>query len=182
MKSVTARMAGPPFYPEVWPGEHYKLLAALVMEIAPRTVIEIGTFKGTSALAMLQTLSPDSTLYTFDLVPWNQFPDSCLRNEDFGDGRLKQVIGDLGKPDFIKQHREIFRNAELIFMDGPKDGVFEQKLLDYLYELPPAKSRLLVLDDIRVWNMLATWRQIRKPKLDLTSFGHWSGTGLVLWS
>ncbi len=36
-----------------------------------------------------------------------------------------------------------------------------------------------MFDDIRVWNMLEIWRGIRRPKLDLTSFGHWSGTGLV---
>ncbi|MGH7312141.1 MAG: hypothetical protein ACREJV_03130 [Candidatus Rokuibacteriota bacterium] len=32
------------------------------------------------------------------------------------------------------------------------------------------------------WNMLAIWREIRMPKLDVTSFGHWSGTGLVEWT
>lgn len=41
---------------------------------------------------------------------------------------------------------------------------------------------ILVFDDIRAWNMLAIWREIRMPKLDLTSFGHWSGTGLVDWT
>lgn len=47
-------------------------------------------------------------------------------------------------------------------------------------ELDPYANRLADLfDDIRVWNMLAIWRGIRRPKLDLTSFGHWSGTGLV---
>jgi hypothetical protein len=30
-------------------------------------------------------------------------------------------------------------------------------------------------------NMIGIWRGIRHPKLDLTSFGHWSGTGLVEW-
>jgi hypothetical protein len=40
---------------------------------------------------------------------------------------------------------------------------------------------VLVFDDTRVRNMLHTWRDVRRPKLDLTSFGHWSGTGLVHW-
>jgi hypothetical protein len=30
--------------------------------------------------------------------------------------------------------------------------------------------------------MLAIWRRIRRPKLDFTSFGHFTGTGLVLWA
>jgi hypothetical protein len=29
--------------------------------------------------------------------------------------------------------------------------------------------------------MLGVWRGIARPKLDLTSFGHGSGTGLVRW-
>src|SRR5271154_191680 len=41
-----------PRYPDVWPGEHYKLLAALVGVLTPKIVIEIGTATGMSALTM----------------------------------------------------------------------------------------------------------------------------------
>src|SRR5580658_6648993 len=30
-------------FPEIWPGEHYKLLAALVSVLRPKTIVEIGT-------------------------------------------------------------------------------------------------------------------------------------------
>jgi hypothetical protein len=43
----------------------------------------------------------------------------------------------------------------------------------------PSAPTILVLDDTRLLNMIDVWRLIRSPKLDLTSFGHWSGTGLV---
>jgi hypothetical protein len=36
-----------------------------------------------------------------------------------------------------------------------------------------------MFDDTRLWSMLRFWRQLPYPKMDLTSFGHWSGTGLV---
>ena len=39
-----------------WPGEHYRLLAALVQELHAKTVIEIGTFTGMGTLALAQTL------------------------------------------------------------------------------------------------------------------------------
>jgi predicted O-methyltransferase YrrM len=181
MKPVSARMTQPPFYPEIWPGEHYKLLAGLAAELAPKTVIEIGTSTGLSALALLQTLPAGSSLHTFDIIPWNQFPDTALRNEDFMDGRLRQIIGDVGHLEVMRQHRELFSRAEFIFVDGPKDGAFEQQFLDNLAQLNLTHHPLLLFDDIRVWKMLAIWRQVKKPKLDLTSFGHWSGTGLVLW-
>lgn len=181
MKPVAARMSQSPFYPEVWPGEHYKLLAGLVAELAPKVVIEIGTATGLSALAMLQTLPSGSSLHTLDIVPWNKFPDTALRDEDFKDGRLRQIIGDVGSMEVLGKHSELFRQAEFIFVDGPKDGVFEQKFLDNLARLNLTHHPVLLFDDIRVWNMLAIWRRVQKPKLDLTSFGHWSGTGLVLW-
>jgi len=181
MAGVVARIQQPPFYPDIWPGEHYKLLAGLVEELRPKTVIEIGTYTGFSALAMLASLPPNARLCTFDILPWQGFPDTALKAEDFADGRLKQMLGDVADPEVMKQHADLFLAADLIFVDGPKDGVFEQKFLDLLGTLELTKQPLLLFDDIRVWNMLAIWRQIKKPKLDLTSFGHWSGTGLVHW-
>ena len=41
------------------------------------------------------------------------------------------------------------------------------------------KPRWLFLDDIRFTSELLSWRRIQSPKIDLTSFGHFSGTGLV---
>ncbi len=38
-----------------------------------------------------------------------------------------------------------------------------------------------MFDDIRLMNMVEIWNNLAKPKLDLTSFGHWAGTGLVSW-
>jgi len=38
---------------------------------------------------------------------------------------------------------------------------------------------LVVLDDIRFESEIMNWRRIQSPKLDLTSFGHFSGSGLV---
>jgi predicted O-methyltransferase YrrM len=181
MGEVVARMKQPPYYPDVWPGEHYKLLAALVLECRPRTVIEIGTATGLSALAMQQHLPRGARLYTFDIREWSTFADTCLKREDFADGSLAQIIGDVSDAAVLRSHGELFRAAELIFVDGPKDGRFERILLQRLADLGLAGQPILIFDDIRVWNMLAIWREIGMPKLDLTSFGHWSDTGLVDW-
>lgn len=182
MAHVVGRMKQPPYYPEVWPGEHYKFIVGLVAEIEPKTVIEIGTATGLSALAMMPSLAREARLYTFDIVPWHDFPETCLQTEDFADGRLNQIIGDVGDPTVMTRHRDLFRKADLLFVDGPKDGFFEQKLLDLLSEMGLPKQPILLFDDIRVWNMLAIWRGIQKPKMDVTSLGHWSGTGLVHWT
>jgi tetratricopeptide (TPR) repeat protein/predicted O-methyltransferase YrrM len=181
MTNVVQRMSRPPYYADVWPGEHYKLLAGLVTAIQPRVVVEIGTATGLSALAIRSAMPQDCSLTTFDIVPWQHFTETHLRKEDFDDGTLVQEIADLSNPQAIRRHADLLRSADFIFVDGPKDGVFERVLLQRLSELGLPGAPLVMLDDIRVWNMLAIWREIRRPKLDLTSFGHWSGTGLIDW-
>jgi hypothetical protein len=39
----------------------------------------------------------------------------------------------------------------------------------------------MVFDDILTFGMAQTWYGIEKPKLDITSLGHWTGTGMVDW-
>ena len=58
--------------------------------------------------------------------------------------------------------------------------MFEPAFLALLASAPlSTRPRWLLLDDIRFLQMVNCWRSIASPKLDLTSFGHWSGTGLV---
>jgi predicted O-methyltransferase YrrM len=168
-------------FTRIWPGEHYRLLAALVKLLQPKCVVEVGTFRGLSALALKKFLPAIGTIVTFDVVPWNSLSDTCLRPEDFEDDRLRQQVGDLSDAAVFEAHRGLFQETELLFVDGPKDGIFERKLLQQLETVDFHKPLLVVMDDIRFWNMLAIWQDIARPKLDLTSFGHWSGTGLVEW-
>jgi len=165
----------------IWPGEHYRLLAVLVKLLQPRTVVEIGTLHGLSALALKKFLPKTGRVTTFDVLPWTAFPETCLRSADFDDNQLRQQIGDLANPSVFDIHRRLMEQADLLFVDGPKDGIFERELLGNLETVKRDNSLLIVFDDIRVWNMLAIWHDIRRPKLDVTSFGHWSGTGFVEW-
>jgi predicted O-methyltransferase YrrM len=181
LDDVTARMKSAPRWPEYWPGEHYKLLAGLVIAVQPRTVIEVGTFTGLSALALKKYLPAEGVLTTFDITEWSAFSDTCLKKSDFEDHRLVQQLGDLSDAAVMKRHAELIGKADLIFVDAPKDGVFEPRFLQNLDQMEFEKPPLLVFDDIRLWNMLAVWRGITRPKIDLTSFGHWSGTGIVSW-
>jgi predicted O-methyltransferase YrrM len=166
----------------LWPGEHYRLLCGVIEVLQPRLVIEIGTYTGLSALAMLPVLPVGSRLVTNDIVPWNQINGTYLNRQDFSGGRLEDFVGNLGDENVALQHVDLLRSADFIFVDGPKDGVFERSLLANFREIGLKEGALLLFDDIRVWNMLATWREISRPKLDFTTFGHWTGTGLVDWS
>lgn len=178
---LCGRLPQDKWHPDFWPGEHYRLLAGLVALLQPRIVVEIGTERGLSALCLKKYLPPAGKVITFDIVPWRAFSNTYLREEDFADGRLNQEIADLSKPQVFEKYKSLIREADLIFADGPKDGKFEWVLASHLNAVLTEKSTYVVFDDIRDLNMLKFWRELPWPKLDLTSFGHWTGTGLVHW-
>jgi hypothetical protein len=72
--------------------------------------------------------------------------------------------------------------ADLIFVDGPKDRAFEPAFARNLDTLDFDNPPWVLFDDIHDLNMLRFWRELCKPKLDLSPFGHWTGTGLVQWT
>ena len=127
----------------------------MVAVLAPRLVIEIGTAEGLSALTLKKYLQPGGQLVTFDLIPWREYPGSVVVPGDFADGRLKQRIGDLADPGVFQQHADLLTAADLLFVDAPKDGRFEPAFLKNLGGLSRS-APLVVLYDIRVWNMLST--------------------------
>jgi predicted O-methyltransferase YrrM len=158
-----------------WPGDHYRFLAALTEVLGARLAVEVGTFTGMGALALA---AGGARVRTYDVVPWHSFDNTLLRDQDFESG-IEQCIGDLADGAFFASQIETLRSAALIFADGPKDGIFEPAFLARL--LPHLQAgQILVLDDIRMLSMLQLWRDLPLAKLDVTSLGHWSGTGIAL--
>ena len=159
-----------------FPGEHYRILAGLLVELKPKNIIDIGTHTGMSSRIMLDFSS--AKVDTFDIIHWKNL-STHLTEEDF-ESRLTQHLIDLSIEAEFDQHIDMIDNANLIFCDAPKDGVFEYEFLDLLSNTElDQQERYLVLDDIKFLNMAPLWRRIASPKFDLTSFGHWSGTGIV---
>lgn len=186
LAEISLRLRGRFSYPDsiinLWPGEHYRLLAALVCVLRPKLVVEIGTAEGNSALALAEELPPDGQVVTFDIVAWEQYPRSCLMAADLSTGRLRQIVADLGDSAVCNQYADLLRAADFVFIDAAKDGALERRILENLGAVCFRNNPILVLDDIRLWNMLKIWREIQLPKIDLTSFGHWCGTGLCEWT
>lgn len=182
LSDLSRRLSEPPYVPDIWPGEHYKLLAGMVQTLKPNLVIEIGTAEGLSALSLKKFLDPSSRIVTFDIVPWAEYPNHALTSSDFEDGRLQQVIADLTDLSVARQYASLLAEADIVFVDAAKDGKMEGIFLDNFSAVGLKENALIVFDDIRLIQMVPTWRQLTFPKMDLTSFGHWSGTGLALWS
>ena len=147
----------------------------------PKTVVEIGTHQGLSALTMLHFLPPDSQLVTFDIVPWNEIAGTYLQKGDFSNGRMIQFTDDLAQREAVEKHRSLLERADFLFMDGPHDGETERRMMSNLQTLQFRIAPILLFDDIHLLPMLKFWRELPLPKLNFTSFGHWSGTGLAEW-
>ena len=163
-----------------FPGEHYKILSSIVNVIKAKEVVEIGTYTGLGTLSIKEGLSFPGKVTTYDLISWKELGfESHFKDEDFQDGTIKQILGDLSDDKFFEQNIKILNSAEIIFMDAPKDDIFEYKMIKQLLKLEPKIGKLLIMDDIKFINMIDLWRSIKSPKLDLSSFGHWTGTGVV---
>lgn len=164
----------------VFPGEHYRLLNAIVRVAGAKKVVEIGTFTGMGTLA-LQDGIDDISIVTYDIIEWDKLPlPSHFDKSDIDGRRINQVIGDLSDDVFFSKNINILNEAEIIFMDAPKDDVFEYKMAEKFSRLSPSNNpKFLIIDDIQFINMIDFWRSINSPKLDISSFGHWSGTGIV---
>jgi len=162
-----------------FPGEHYRLLNALVKVINAKEIVEIGTFTGLGSLAMLEG-NPKTNITTYDIVPWDKLHlPSHFSKTTFINKNISQVIGDLSDDSFFRANKDILDKADLIFLDAPKDDVFEYIMAKNLTKLNKKKCKFLVIDDINFINMIDFWRNIKSPKIDATSFGHFSGTGIV---
>lgn len=165
-----------------WPGEHYRILAAFMQLLKPERVVEFGTFQGRSSLSMMETLPEQSEIHTFDLINYEEIPNTLLRAEDFENNRLNQHLDNLAEEAALEKHRSLLESTDFLFIDGPKDGTTEPCLVKNLNKIKFKKPPIVVFDDIHNYKMLKLWDELPYPKFDMTSFGHWTGTGLVLWN
>ncbi len=162
---------------EIFPGEHYRLLAGFMEVSSAERVCEIGTFKGFGSLA-LWAGNPNRRVTTFDILSLEEL-DPIIPSFALEQGFIIPRIADLAHPDIFEQEHDIISKSQVIFLDGPKNGQFEYDFLVLLAEISFDLPCYLIIDDIRFLNMIPLWRGIRSSKMDLTSFGHWSGTGIV---
>jgi predicted O-methyltransferase YrrM len=151
----------------------------VLQQLQPQLVLDIGTYTGMSARVICDHSPACARIHSFDLLPWDSFA-SHLNPADFQGQRLQQHLENLADSAVFQRFFPLLDQADLIFCDAPKDGLFEPAFLALLAAAPLSnRPRWLLLDDIRFLQMVDCWRSIASPKLDLTSFGHWSGTGLV---
>lgn len=159
----------------LWPGEHYRLLCGLTDFLRPELAVEIGTYKGAAAAVMSLN---SKRVVTFDVVGieeiQNSIPDFIQRFPN-----VTQLVGDLLLEDVWEANAHLFHEADVVFVDGPKDGVFEPNVVPRIVDVM-RPGTILVLDDIRFASMYELWTELLDyPRIDIGCFGHFSGTGLL---
>ena len=168
---------------------HYILLKAISEALNAKQIVEIGTASGMSLASFLQS-KYTSKVYTWDLYPISH-PDSAhwyenIDTKNFVDNflnenseRFSQFVEDINNPEIFKKRKSILENADIIFIDGPHNGIFEQELFNKIMTISLKRNSILILDDIKVSSMVSFWDQIVLPKLDISHIGHITGTGIV---
>jgi hypothetical protein len=142
---------------------HYSLLSFFSKKINNSLIVELGTYAGTSALAL--SSNKKNIVETYDLCG---DPFSLIQMPN----NLKKNIGNI----FDLGHQNKLLNAKLIFIDTAHNGEFEYKVIKYLID--NNYKGIVIVDDI-YWNgkMYYFWKAIKIKKADLTLIGHGDGSG-----
>ena len=92
-----------------------RLLAMFSQMVAPKRILEIGTFMGYSALCLAEGLTDGGKIYTLDIEPeTNKIAKEFWARSEF-DGKIESFLGNAA--DIIPQLNETF---DLVFIDADK--------------------------------------------------------------
>lgn len=153
------------------PADYYGLLTSLVREFDCKSVLELGTFRGASARAMLEGLGPDGCLTSIDLAA-TRLPASLIE-----DSRFHRVVGDSLVPDCFPSTPH---GVDLLFIDT--EHTFEQVSAEWeLYRSALKPGAIVCFDDIHINEGMARfWDQLSIVKWDTGGRFHPSGFGVAL--
>ncbi len=143
--------------------EHYRFLYHISNWFNNETIFEMGTGQGGSALCLAQNST--NTIITYDVE--NRF---CIAKPDNVECSFTDYLTD---PRLL--------TASLIFFDiGEHDGVLEKQLYDFL--VVNNYKGMTVWDDIHLTDGCKEfWNSVTKTKRDITTLGHASGTGVIIF-
>lgn len=153
--------------------EAYKLLGYISMH-SNGVITDIGTQFGSSALAL--SLNDQVTVETYDKL--KHIPDNNQVQTVVNKPNIKYKV--LSAQTILSKIAE----STVVYLDiNTNDGSEELKIINKLEELK--FKGLLIIDDIKLNTVMENvWNSVPKhlKKIDVTEFGHWSGTGIVVYN
>jgi predicted O-methyltransferase YrrM len=174
--------------------EHYMLFCGISSQLDDNSnILEIGTHNGNSTIALSYGITKNKRLQidTFDIK--NLLMPNCKK---FIDSRklVNCHYENLFDPIIRESYKDFLLSRDIIFIDiDPHEGILEKSMLDWL-QINDFKG-IILFDDIHLGlhhsandyratmkKMSDFWKSIdNNLKHDLTSVGHCSGTGIVVF-
>ena len=155
--------------------QHYRLLSYISTLYNNENIIDIGTHRGSSSLAL--SYNKSNTIYTFDIIDKVNQSIKDITNISF-------QIEDIFDRTVFDKWKEIILSCPIIFLDvDPHNGIMEYTLFTYLKDIN--YTGFVICDDIWYFKEMRDnfWYKIpNSNKYDLTDIGHWSGTGIIAFN
>jgi predicted O-methyltransferase YrrM len=153
--------------------EHYRLLAYYSTLFDNSILLDIGTHKGKSALAL--SYNKSNTVISFDIV--DNVDNRRIKTKE----NIEYNLENLWDIEIQNKWMETILNAPFIFLDvDPHNGTMEYYFYSFLKKIN--YKGILLCDDIWYFKEMRDnfWYKIPdKYRYDLTEYGHWSGTGII---
>tara|TARA_R110000851_G_scaffold326303_1_gene494848 strand:- start:453 stop:1115 length:663 start_codon:yes stop_codon:yes gene_type:complete len=160
--------------------EHYHLLAYISNMVDDSIIIDTGTHRGGSALAL--SYNQSNKVLTYDIEQFKGGIDNNIKNIP---NNIESKY-DVDITELIKTKPDIVLSSSLFFLDINHEGSDEIKIFDFL--LSNNYNGILILDDIHLNNQMENaWRYMQSSDVltfDVTKYGHLlhsEGTGIVVF-
>lgn len=145
---------------------HYRLLAYISTLFQNKKLLDIGTFRGWSALALGYNKS--NTVISYDVCDsfFPKDPAQCKENIEY---RVGNFLDD----------KDLILETPFIFLDvDPHDGIQEAVIFTKLSEI--GFRGVVMLDDIHYFEgMNKFYNNLTQRKIDLTNIGNSKGSAIV---
>jgi len=155
--------------------QEYRLYSYLTLFFNNIDILDIGTLTGRSAISLSH--NPNNNVISYDIKNHIKNNNHKIYSKENIKFNIKNVLDDLNE-DFIK-------NIKIIMIDIDHYEIIEKLIINKLKELN--YSGIILLDDITnhpdsIINecMNRLWNNIDEKKYDLTKYGHFSGTGVII--
>jgi len=156
--------------------QHYRLLSYISTLFNNTTIIDIGTHRGSSALAL--SYNSTNIIHSFDIV--NNVINENVKNIE----NIKFHVENLFEESGQSKWESTIKNSPFIFLDvDPHNGNMEIDFYNYLKKIN--YQGFVICDDIWFFKEMRNdfWYKIPyEYRYDLSDFGHWSGTGVFTFN
>jgi hypothetical protein len=142
--------------------EHYRLLTYISTLYKGVSLLDIGSYQGSSAIAL--SFNKKNKVISYDIDSQPEIAEIKIPNIEF-------IKGD------VLKHKI---SAPFILLDTYHDGTFEQEFADHLIKIN--YKGLVMFDDIHLNNEMSYfWNALKNEKYDITEIGHHTGTGIAIY-